>query len=112
MDGAQRLAQAVRARRQDLAMTPSRFSAFAGISETTLRKIESGDDTDPHEETLFAIDRAAGVPNGTCARILDGGLDGFPPPPNADQLELARRIASLPKPDSELLSQLLRRLGA
>lgn len=94
-------------------MTAERFAGRAGMSATTLRGIENGDDdADRQEGTLFKIDDAVGVAPGTCAQILEGDLDDFPPPPTPAQLELARRIAALDDADADLLSVIVRRFSA
>jgi transcriptional regulator with XRE-family HTH domain len=108
----ERLGAAITERRLSLGMDHKRFAAACGISETSLRALESGTGENPQTGKLFGVDAAARAPMGSCERILSGTIEDFPPLPTQDDLELAGRIAALDDGDNGLLRQLVKRLNA
>lgn len=91
--GIDRLAAAVRQRREHLRLSQADLIGRAGPSEQTVRKIEQGRDGPFRGKTLSALDHALRWKTGTSAAILNGSADPDPEQWVA-QTEVAGRAAA------------------
>lgn len=70
---AKRLAEAVRAAREELGMTQKEFAERGGIAMLTVQRVEQGS-VSPRTKTFTGLDRAAGWLSGTARAILERGI--------------------------------------
>lgn len=96
MPHAAKLAEAVKARRHQLGLTPDLVKAAGGPSATVLSQIENAYDNDYRLPTLAKLDRALQWPAGTAAALWEGGELPSAPAVNDGELEAALdRLAGL-----------------
>jgi transcriptional regulator with XRE-family HTH domain len=67
---AKRLAQAVKAAREELGLTQREFAERGGIAMLTVQRIEQ-EKVQPRTKTFTGLDKAAGWPSGTARAILE-----------------------------------------
>lgn len=76
-----RLGAAIVAAYETLGLRHSDFAQLAGVSRSTLYRLEKGDGAAPSANTLAKIDRALGWPHGTAEAITEGAEAPAPSDP-------------------------------
>lgn len=105
------LGRVVRFHRETLGLTQLDLAKRGGPSNTTLTKIENGEEPPPSPSTLRKLDAGFGWPQGTARRVLHEGIEPryqggrwFVPDTTAIEENALDRFS-----DDELLDELLRR---
>lgn len=75
-----RLGTAIRAAYQAMGLNQRQFYETAGISRSTMRRLEAGDGPEPSTATLIRVEKAVGWPIGTCLAIAEGAEPPEPGP--------------------------------
>ena len=93
MPNPEHLADAVKARRHHLGLTPDGMKAAGGPSTSVLSQIENAYDNNYSAPTLAKLDRALGWPAGTAAALWEGGE--LPPSPEVNGSDLVEAVDRL-----------------
>lgn len=85
----ERLAEALRRRRDDLGFTQVQLAEMVGVTDTTIRNLEGGRTFTRPPSSLPGVERALGWAPGSARAILDGGeptlISPKPVPENPQQ---------------------------
>ena len=90
-----RLGPAVVAAYQAIGMRHTEFARAAGVSPSTLHRLERGTGGAPSASTLSRVERTLGWPTGSARQIADGG---DPPPSGSPRRVAVSRPAALADP--------------